>query len=242
MSRLVVLAFGSVFGFCGTAQVEAVERTIHVSGEALVYITPDVADVGVGIETFAATPEAVTTLNDAAVHSMLAAIRAEGVEDRYIQTQELKLEIRYRDGEPHKGITGYLARREYNIKLSDPSRTDAVVTAALSHGANLLLGVDYRSSNPRVYRDQARRMAVKAAREKAELMAAELGEQVGRPRTINENSFGYFGNFNSGFNNTQNAYQRMDGAELAEGMSIPMGQIAVQANVSIAFDLTDPTP
>lgn len=235
------LAGLALLAVCAIAAAAEVERTISVTGEALIHITPDVADVAIGVETFAATPEEVTARNDAAVRTMLAAIRAQGVEERHIQTQELKLEIRYRDGEPYKGVTGYLARREYMIKVTEPSRTDAIVSAALSHGANLLLGVDYRSSDPRTYRDRARRLAVKAAKEKADLMAAELDERVGRPRTINENAFNYFGSFNRlGANSVQNAYERLDGAALTDGASIPMGQIAVQATVSVTFDLADP--
>lgn len=82
-------------------------------------------------------------------------------------------------------------------------------------------------------------MAVEAAHEKAALMAGELGERVGRPRTIGETAFGYAGNFNSsGANGSQNADQ-IDSSRLTQGDSIPAGQIAVQDDVSITFDLAE---
>lgn len=225
------------FAACTATQAAERERSISVNGDALVYITPDVADVRIGIETFSSSLETVTSQSEAAARSLVAAIRSQGVQERHIQTRELNLEIRYREATPYLGVAGYLARREYTVTLVDPSRTDAIVQTALTHGANLLLGVDYRSSDPRTYRDQARRMAVRAAREKAELLAGELGETVGRPQRIDEHAFNIFGNVQRG---SQNAYQRMDGAELTDGASIPMGQIAVQATVSVTFDLADP--
>lgn len=109
--------------------------------------------------------------------------------------------------------------------------------AALSNGANLLLGVDYQTQNPRPHRDEARRMAVKAAREKAELLAAELNEKLGRVRTLNESNISYFsgGLLNSMGNSSRSA---SDG-DAASGETIPVGKIGIRASVNVVFDLAD---
>lgn len=127
-----------------SAQAALPERSISVTGESVVFIRPDRVDVGIGVEMFGDGPEAVAAPSGTAAERVLSAIRMRGVADRHIQTQALKMDVRYLDREPHEGVAGYLVRREYVVTLSDPSMAGKVVATALSNGANLLLGVDYR--------------------------------------------------------------------------------------------------
>jgi len=82
-------------------------------------------------------------------------------------------------------------------------------------------------------------MAIKAAKEKAVDLARELECEVGRPRTIGESSWGYWGPASRWGGNswmTQNsAQQQSSGGEGGETM--PLGQIGIKATVSVTFDL-----
>lgn len=82
-------------------------------------------------------------------------------------------------------------------------------------------------------------MAIKAAKEKAELLAGELGATVGGPRTISESSYNLYAGsrlFN-GNSFAQNSVQMMRGGDGNGGDSTPLGQIAVSASVAVTFDL-----
>jgi uncharacterized protein YggE len=47
-------------------------------------------------------------------------------------------------------------------------------------------GIDFLVADPRKYREDARLKAVRAAREKANKMAAELGQSLGKPWQLTE--------------------------------------------------------
>jgi uncharacterized protein YggE len=214
-------------------------RTIPTSGEAVIYVVPDEVVVTVGVETFNAALDASKGANDAASKRLLGAIKALGVEDQHVQTDTLQVEIRYRSSHPSEGIEGYVSQRTYAVRLKDAKKLEALVDAALKNGANQLMGVQYRSSELRKHRDQARKLAVKAAKEKAAALGEELGVKIGAPRTISEGYGGYSGGWNrmGNYNLAQNSMQVVGGGGEESGETTPMGQIAINASVSVVFDL-----
>ena len=225
------------------AQEAAAPRSITVNGESSIYVAPDEVVISVGVETAGAKIDAAKRENDQRSRTLLDAIKALGVEAKHIQTAEVNLEIDYDTNGPARVVKGYVARREYTVTVKDPKKTEAIVDACLTSGANLLLGIEYRTTELRKHRDEARRLAVKAAKEKAELLAGELGERVGRARSVSEGSFGYYGwqgarGRGAGYM-TQNSFQVQDGGAGVAGETIPIGQIAITAHVSVTFDLRD---
>ena len=118
-----------------------------------------------------------------------------GIEDKHIQTDTIQIELKYRDGShPTQGIEGYYARRSYSVTLKDIKLLEKLTDTVLKNGANQLMGFEYRTSELRKHRDEARKMAIKACREKAEALAAESAARSGAPRNISETSYGYYGN------------------------------------------------
>jgi uncharacterized protein YggE len=218
-------------------------RTISTTGESSVYVTPDEVTISVGVETFDRSLDNSKEDNDKRSRTLLAAIKEAGVEDKHVQTDMLRVQIDYPSGGPPKGIDGYRASRSYRVTLKDPKKTEALVDACLKHGANQFFGIEYRSTELRKHRDEARKMAIKAAKEKAELLAGELSETIGRPRTISEgasNYFGWAGAWGRGaMGMTQNSFQVQNNGVGIEGETIPIGQIAITAQVSVTFDLKE---
>lgn len=103
------------------------------------------------------------------------------------------------------------------------------------------MGFEYRTTELRKHRDEARKKALRAAREKAEMLAGELGARVGKPRTISEGHYGFSGPTRwwggwGGANYTQNASQQQR-EETGSGETLPLGQIGVNAGVSVTLDL-----
>ncbi len=97
-------------------------------------------------------------------------------------------------------------------------------------------GIEFRTSALRKHRDTARAQALKAAREKATAMAAELGSKVGKPLSITESasSFGMrsWGGGSRGGGMQQNSFSGGGGSsESTEGFA--PGQIAVSAAVNV---------
>lgn len=220
---------------------EPMPRTVNTSGESVVYVRPDEAVVGFGIESFGDSVDKAKQQNEDASAKLLKAIKALGIEDKHVQTDTVQLEIRYKEpSHPTLGIEGYFARRQYSVTLKDIKLLEKLVDTALKNGANQLMGFEYRTSQLRKFRDQARQMAIKAAREKAEALSTELECKVGSPRTINEGGYGYYGtSYRWGGNsfNVQNAAQVAPGGEGGNEETMPLGQIGIHANIAVTFDL-----
>jgi uncharacterized protein YggE len=110
----------------------------------------------------------------------------------------------------------------------------------LEAGANYVHGVEFATTELRKHRDEARALAVRAAREKAVALAKELGLKPGRARSIVEGGGGFWSGYGSwggrGGGYAQNVSQRSADPSEVTGTVAP-GQIAVTAHVSVAFDL-----
>lgn len=218
-------------------------RTITTNGQAIVYVKPDEAVVTFGVETFDRSLDKAKTQNDAQSETLVKAIKGLGIDAKYIQTDNLNIQLRYINGQPWHGIEGYLADRAYSVTLKDTTLFEKLIDTALKNGANQMAGFEFRSSELRKHRDHARSMAAKAAKEKAVALAAELECGVGKPQQISESGGGYFGGYNLRFGgnammNAQNSIQAAPaGGE--EGGALPLGQIAIQADVNVVFELTD---
>ncbi|HZN64451.1 MAG TPA: SIMPL domain-containing protein [Tepidisphaeraceae bacterium] len=219
---------------------EATERSVTTTGEATVYVVPDEVILSLGVDTFNQRLDEAKAANDAASSKLIKTIKAAGVEDRHVQTDVLQVEIKYNGNRAAEGIEGYYARRAYSVTLKDPKKLESLLDAALKNGANEVDGISYQTKELRKYRDQARVMAIKAAKEKAELLAKELNCGVGTPSQIREGGggMGYWGGRFRGQNVSQNAMQEdpVDGDE--SGGTTPMGQIGVSASVTVTFDLS----
>jgi uncharacterized protein YggE len=218
------------------------QGTIGVSGEALLYVVPNEAIIGFGIETFDPLLARAKAQNDGETKRLLAAFQRLGIENRYIQTDTMQVELHYRTSHPSEGIEGYYVRRAFTVTLKDPAIVESTVASALGNGANHIMGLEFRTTELRKFRDEARRKAIAAAREKAQLLAGEAGVRIGRTTSISEGYYGsvsgsrWWGWNGGGANYVQNSAQSGGGSG-PDGSTIPLGQIGVSATVSISFTL-----
>jgi uncharacterized protein YggE len=229
---LVILA---LFVIHSAAAAQENLRTISTSGEAIIYVVPDEAIVTFGVQTAHSELDRAKTENDQTSQRLIRAVKALGIEDKHLATDNVQVELRYRD-EP-RTINAYLVTRMYMVTLKDIKKLETLVDTVLTNGANILQGVEFRTTELRKHRDEARAMAVRAAREKAIALAREVDCTIGAPRNISESGGIWYGGLGNRWNYAQNAMQDMGGAGAEGGQTLPLGQMAVRANVSATFDL-----
>lgn len=219
------------------------QRTIDVSGSATINVVPDEILIGLGVEVFAPTVESATSQNDAAIKAVLAALKNLGITDQKIRTDAMSLELSYRDSShPSKGIEGYFARKTLTVTVKDAATAERAVSAALRAGANRIHGIDYNTTRARELRDEARTKASQAALEKARLLASQFGAKVGAPLTIREGYSMHYGGGMWGYGYgrgmaQQNVSYSAGNESSGETTSIPAGEMAVRAEVSVSFEL-----
>lgn len=219
---------------------------ITVSGEAVVQTRPDRIVVRVAIETLDQEVVAAKQRNGETTKKVLAVARECGVPDKEMQTDFLFLEQRWDDWYKRQKFLGYVVRNQIVITLNDASRLEELIEKVLAAGAVSIQGIDFQTSEYRKHREHAREMALKAAREKAEKMAAVLGQTVGAPILISESLAGspmsFFSNWGGSGRSqamSQNVAQNVSGGEAAgEGNeSVAVGKISIRAAVFVTFEL-----
>jgi uncharacterized protein YggE len=217
---------------------------ISVTGEAVVKVVPDEVILTLGVETMHEELSVAKRQNDERIQRVIAAVKRLGVEEKHIQTDFINIspEYEYRSDEIDR-IVGYRVGKTLVITLTDINQFDDLLTETLEAGANFVYGIDFRTTELRQYRDQARALAIQAAQEKAQALAGELGRVAGEPQSINEQSSGWYSSYGSWWGSrwgnmvSQNVVQNAGlEAFTTEGGTAP-GQISVSAKVMVTFEL-----
>jgi hypothetical protein len=216
-------------------------RTIQVSGSATVKVIPDLITIQLGVTSNAATPQAVYEQNTAAMKKVTTAIRLLGVAEKDISTDYYIIQPVYQNYDS-LDIKGYRIHNTVIVNLKDVSKVSQVLAAALTAGANEVVDVQFKTSQLRQHRDEARELAMRAAQEKARDLAAAANAQPGCVLSIDENSWSYYGYpWQSARYQmlTQNVIQNAPGSDQppSDDGPISLGQIAVQAEVQVRFSL-----
>lgn len=218
---------------------------ISVTGDAEVRVVPDEVILTLGVQTWDKNLDVAKRQNDEIVRGVLALAEEYGISPEHVQTDYVSIEPRYRNGyyEPSDFI-GYFVNKTIVVTLRDLDRFEDLLASSLEAGVNYVHGIQFRTTELRKYRDEARALAIRAAREKAEAMAGELGQEVGEPRQITEEQSGWWSGYNSwwgsrwGSGMAQNVIQEMGTGGMPADGSLAPGQINVNARVSVTFEIT----
>ncbi len=224
----------------------ATPRIVSVTGEAEVRVVPDEVVLTLGIETHDNQLAVAKSQNDAIVQKVLALATEYGIAPEHVQTDYIGIEPRYPNGcyelcDP----IGFAVHKSVVIRLGDLTRFEDLLTDVLNAGVNYVQGIEFRTTELRKYRDEARALAVRAAQEKAAALAGELGEEAGKPQTITEQQSSWWSGYGAWWGSrwgsamTQNTVQEYQGGALGVDSSVAPGQISVRASVAVSFELTD---
>ena len=161
------------------------EHTLSVSGTGTVKVTPDVADVQLGVQITRETAKAARDDAATAMSAVIEALRALGIADADIQTSYINLGPVY-DYNSGQKITGYQVSNVVNVHVADLSKLADVLDTTVSAGATTVNSVTFDVSNRSDLEQQARTAAVKDARAHADTLAAAAGVTISGVFSISE--------------------------------------------------------
>ena len=244
ISMLSLLMFGITAWAQDPAEAEETGQ-ISVTGEAEIRVVPDEVILTLGVETWNKKMGIAKGQNDAIVARVFALADEHAIAPEHIQTDYVSIEPRYRNGYyDERDFIGFFVHKTLVITLRDLDKFEDILADALEAGVNYVHGIQFRTTELRKHRDEARALAIRAAKEKAEDLAGELDQQVGDPKMIQEVQSSWWSGYNSwwrsrwGSGMSQNVIQEMGAGELAGDGSLAPGQISVTARVSVTFQLT----
>ena len=245
IGSLALLLILALTAWAQDQPASAEPRRVTVTGEAEVRVVPDEVILTLGIETWDKDLDIAKRENDAVLGRVLALTEELDVSPEHVQTDYLNIDPRYRDSYyEERDFIGYFVRKNVVITLRDINRFEDLLSGALEAGVNYVHGVEFRTTELRQHRDEARALAINAAREKAVALAGELDQEVGEPLNVQEEQASWWSSYNAwwggrwGSGMSQNVIQEVGGTSLLADSTLAPGQIKVSARVSVSFELS----
>jgi uncharacterized protein YggE len=227
--KKVLIISAILFMTLSYAQESKQVPQISVTGEGKIKIMPDQATISVTVETKGNNVKDVKKQNDKQVESVLLFVKKMNLAAADYKTQRVALNPQY-DYEKKKNT--YNATQTIEILLRDLSKYDALMGGLVEEGINRIENVIFQSSKLVQYEAEARKMAMKDAKGKAEDYVTVLGQKVGRAITISDIPTNH---------SPQPVYTRMKAMEMndteAPRETLAPGEINITANVSVSFIL-----
>src|SRR5690606_36041629 len=130
-----------------------------------------------------ATAREALDANTAAMAELIAALKAEGIEARDIQTSGFSVNPNYvySDARDEHGYTlppkinGYQVSNTVSVAVRDLGELGSILDKSVTVGANTINGVSFSVADPSELYNEARRAAFADARDKAALYANAAG-------------------------------------------------------------------
>ena len=206
------------------------ETTVSISATGVVEKEPDIAVMTTGVQTEAKTAAQAVAENARRMSSVFDAVEAAGIAKKDMQTSNFSLSPRYdysSRGAPPR-VTGYTASNQLSITVRDLDNLGETMDALISAGSNTFNGVRFALDDPSDAKDEARRLAMTEARERAELYADAAGLKVKRIVTISESG---------GYNAGPMPVMQARAMESAASTPIATGEVGYSITVNVMFEL-----
>jgi uncharacterized protein YggE len=220
-------------------------NTITVEGDGETVAIPDIGEFTFSVVEKASTVAAAQDSAAKKLNAAIAYLKGQGVDEKDVKTVNYSVGPVYEwqqtacaMGTPCPGgksvLTGYEVRQSVSVKVRDTKRAGELLTGVGSTGATELSGLTFTVDNDDELQASAREEAIGKAKEKAEVLASQLGVKLVRIVNFNENGGGY----------PTPMYSRdgygMGGVMATESKvapSIPTGENKITSHVTITYEI-----
>ena len=169
-------------------------QNITVVGQGSTRTEPDVARVGIGVETSAATVSEAVAENETKMTSILAALDAVGIPKEDIQTSHYSVQfdrfpepiLRSEVAESDEAEPQYRVSNMVNVTIHDLDKVSDALDAVIEAGANNIWGVTFSLEDTDAAQADARAKAMADAEARAQALADLGGVELGPVMSISE--------------------------------------------------------
>lgn len=158
---------------------EDINQTV-IYGQGKVAYIPDTATIILGVQIDKAnTAEEATSQMNEKIGKIITAVKAEGIDEKDIQTSTYSLYPQYDYSDGKSTVSGYNANQHLTIKARGVDKnkelSSKVLAAANGAGVNQIVSVNFSVSNINDFKQRARILAIQDARSKSEALFKASG-------------------------------------------------------------------
>ena len=240
---LAVQVLAGVMGLRYIGAGVAAANTITVSGHGENVGVPDIATFTFSVVSDKPTVDAAQTDATTKANTTTAYLKGEGVAEKDIQTSDYSVQPQYdyvnqactANGYCPGGkqvLRGYEVRQTTTVKVRDTAKAGALLAGVGGKGATEVSGLNFTFDDPTAVQTGARDKAIVDAKQKAEVLAKQLGVSLVRVTAFSESSGG---SYPRPMMYSMAGNQAMDAKAVAPEISV--GQNNVTDDVSVTYEI-----
>ena len=245
VAALLVLALTAGLSACGmqkewkqakgaqVAMAEELEETgseVTVVGKSSIMVTPDMAQINLGVRTTAETAKEAQELHIESMNAVRDKLIEMGIPEDSIQTMFYNIYAQY-DYSMGKGeLTGYTVEAQMSVKDRPVDTVGALISECVAAGANTVNGIQFTFSGYDETYEKALSQAVTVARAKADVLAQAAGLTLGEVKTLVEGYQNTSTRYDSGY-----YFDAEESAKASADVAVQPGQVEVTAQVTATY-------
>ena len=214
------------------------EERMTVRGESLVSGPTTKIRIRGGVVTRLETLGEALDANSIQMASIFNTLENLGIAEEDVQTSRFQFAPKYRNfnNGDWQEIIGYEVSNNIAILVRDVDQIGTIAKTVVDAGMNRFSGLDFLVEDSKKLTDEAERLAMTNAIEKAERLATAGNFKLGHIIEVNEGR--------SGRSRNEYAYGADMAAAATPGGNVPIasGEVSFQANVTIVFAIDNTNP
>jgi len=208
-------------------------RTINVSAEGKVTVSPDVAKFSFSVVNEGSDPAKIANDNNVKINKAIDFIKSQGVDVKDIKTISYSLEPNYVYDEKTRRqyLSGYRLTQTVQVKVRDLNKVAVVLAGLPELGINQIGSISFEVDDPEKFLKEARDKAFDKVKTKAQEIAGKNGVSLGKIINFNEYQGGPIPYYAA-----EKALD-MGGGVASMAPSIQPGTQEITVNVSITYEI-----
>ncbi len=236
---LIMVVSIMLSGCAGTAMAQTTNeqtssnpRTINVTGNGKIYLTPDIVYISVGVHTENKDAAEAVTANNATSKKVSDVLKSFNIDPKDIRTSNFNIypqQIFDQNGKVEGNM--YIVDNSVYVTVRDLTKVSSVLGKVIEAGANSISGVEFDVADKTEALSKAREAAVADARSQAEELSKAAGVTLGNVQNINI--------YTASSPIPLYDAKGMGGAQLSAATNVPItpGQLTVSVDVNMVFEI-----
>jgi hypothetical protein len=184
---IILLIAAAVISACSASVQfgQAQTRTISVTGNAEVILSPDIAYVSIGVHSEGESAKAAVEVNNSQTQAVIDAVEAQGVEAKDIQTTNFSVYQQEKYAPTGESLgTYFMADNTVYVTVRDITKIGDLLDASVQAGANNIYGITFDVQDKESEMASGRDLAMADASAQAEQLASAAGVSLGEVQSI----------------------------------------------------------
>lgn len=249
IGSLTLFLLASTYNVLNQNKSDVNQPTITVTGEGEYFAIPDTANFNFTVSKDGSTQKIAQDSGSEIMNTILKSLKTYfNLDDKDLKTTSFSVNPKYEYNNPRPcfggicpgyetvssspKIVGYTFSQSVNVKIKDLEKAGNVAAKLAELGATNVYGPDFTLANEDIAQDTAREMAINDAKEKAQILAKQLGVRLGKIQSFSDSN-------NGGVYPVMYNSMKMESASDAGGVApeLPTGENKYTSNVSITYKI-----